>query len=184
MATFVVAGVEKIEYAPASLTGVVASWKPIPKIAPGTVVFTKNNGTKTSIVPEDEDIAFVNFFQPGDGDTLAIGVLQQDPDLVQALFNVTYDEDTTTLTYLAKEKIANLAFKITTRPMKDGRKCIITIYNSDVQTTYANNLTKDQVEQLLLTATLGTYRAAGMTEDGVYTKQFVLANGTTIDSGA
>lgn len=186
MATNVVGGIEKIEVAPASLTGVVEAnaWKQIPNIAPGSVAFTRSLGTRTSIVPEDKDVAFVNFYAPGEGDTLTIGVLEQTPELVQMLFNVDYAAATTMITYKATEKRANLAIKITTRPMKDGRKCIITIYNSEVQTGYANNLTKDAVEQLALTATLGSYRAAGMTEDAIYTKQFVLANGTTIDSTA
>ena len=182
MATFVVGGIEKIEYAPASLVGVVSDWTEIPNIAPGSVTFTKNNGAKTSIVPEDKDVAFINFFAPGDGDTLALGVLEQNPDLVQELFNVTYTEATTLTAYKAKEKIANLAFKLTTRPLKDGRKCIITIYNTDVQTGYANNLEKTAAEQLALVATLGTYIPALETEDFIYTKQFVLADGSTIDS--
>lgn len=184
MATFVVAGVEKIEYAPASNVGVVASgaWKEIPNIAPDSVTFTRNQGTKSSIIPEDKDVAFINFFTPGEGDTLALGVLEQNPTLVQELFNVDYDEETTSTAYKAKEKIANLAFKITTRPVKDGRKCIITIFNTETQTGYANNLTKTAAEQLALVATLMSYRPAGKTEDYVYTKQFVLADGTPIDS--
>jgi hypothetical protein len=186
MATFIVGGVENIEYAPASVTGVIAegTWKDLPKIAPGTVQFTKSVGTKTTIVPEQDDRAFISFFAPGDGDTLAIGLLEQNPEIVQVLFDAAYDEATSLLTYGAKEKIANLAFRITTRPLVDGRKWIITIYNTEVQTTYANNLTKDQVEQLLLTATLGTYRLAATTKDLVYTKQLVLTDGTVVDSSA
>jgi hypothetical protein len=182
MATFVVGGIEKIEYAPASLVGVVTTWKQIPNIAPDSVLFTKNNGTKTSLVPEDADVSFINFFAPGDGDTLALGVLEQNPTLVADLFNVKYTIATTLTAYKATEKIANLAWRLTTRPLKDGRKCIIIIYNSDVQTGYANNLTKTAAEQLALIATLGSYRPAGETEDFIYTKQFVLADGTIIDS--
>lgn len=184
MATFVVGGIEKIRYAPASLVGVVSSgaWKDMPNIAVGTVQMTKNIGTKTSIKKEDGNTVFINVFQPAEGDTLTIGLLEQNPDLVQELFDVDYEETTTTTEYYVGEKIANLALEITTFPMKDGRKCIITIYNTDVQTGYANNLTADAVEQLALTANLNTYRKAGDTKDKVYTKQFVLADGTTIDS--
>jgi hypothetical protein len=182
MATFVVGGIEKIEYAPASLVGVVTTWKQIPNIAPDSVTFTKNNGTRTGLVPEDSDVAFINFFAPGEGDTLVLGVLEQNPDLVQTLFNVKYTAATTLTEYKAAEKIANLAWKITTRPLKDGRKCIITIYNTDVQTGYANNLTKTAAEQLALVATLGSYRPAGETEDYVYSKQFVSASGVVINS--
>ncbi|WP_183560688.1 hypothetical protein [Mucilaginibacter sp. SP1R1] len=184
MATFVVSGIQKIRYAPASPLGVVQSgdWKQIENVAPGTVLFTKNNGAKTSIVPEDKDVAFLNFFAPSDGDVLTLGVLEQNPDLVQQLFNVTYTVATTLLAFKAKEKIANLAWELTTRPAKDGRKCIITIYNTDVQTGYANNLEKTAAEQLALNCTLGTYRPALATEDFIYTKQFVLADGTVIDS--
>lgn len=184
MPTFVVGGIERIRYAPASLTGVVSSgaWKDMPNIAVGTVAMTKNIGTKTSIKKEDGNTNFINLFQPADGDTLTIGLLEQNPELVQELFSVDYDPETTTLEFFAEEKIARLAIEITTAPMKDGRKAIITIYNNDVQTGYTNNLTADAVEQLALTANIGSYRKAGDTKDKVYTKQFVLADGTVIDS--
>ena len=182
MATFVVGGIEKIEYAAASLVGVVTVWKPMPNIAVGSVLMTKNIGTKTSIKKEDGNTNFINLFQPADGDTLTIGLLEQNPVLVQELFSVEYLPATTTMEYYAEEKIAHLALKITTTPMKDGRKAIIIIYNNDVQTGYANNLTADAVEQLALTANIGSYRKAGDTKDKVYTKQFVLADGTVIDS--
>ncbi|MDQ1139420.1 hypothetical protein [Pedobacter agri] len=184
MATFVVGGVEKIEYAPASLLGVVSdgAWKEVPNIAPDSVTFTKNQGTKSSITPEDKDVAFINFFTPGEGDTLALGVLEQNPALEQELFNVKYTASTTTTDFKAKEKIANLAWRITTRAMKDGRKAVITMFNTDVQTGYANNLTKTVAQQLALIATLGTYRPSGETEDYIYSKKFVTAAGATIDS--
>lgn len=184
MATFVIGGIEKIRYAPASAVGVVSSgaWKDMPNIAVGTVAMTKNIGTKTSIKREDGNNTFINLFQPADGDTLTIGLLEQNPALVQELFSVEYDADTTTLEYYAEEKIAHLALEITTAPMKDGRKAIITIYNTDIQTGYVNNLTADAVEQLALTASIATYRKSGDTKDKVYTKQFVLADGTVIDS--
>lgn len=182
MATFVVGGIEKIEYAAASLTGVVTEWKPMPNIAVGSVLMTKNIGTKSTIKKEDGNTAFINLFTAAEGDTLTIGLLEQNPELVQELFSVDYIPTTTTMEYFAEEKIARLAIKITTVPMKDGRKAIITIYNNDVQTGYANNLTADAVEQLALTASIGSYRKAGDTKDKVYTKQFVLADGTVIDS--
>jgi hypothetical protein len=184
MPTFVVGGIEKIEYAAASLVGSVTTWKPMPNIAVGSVLMTKNIGTKGSIKKEDGNTTFINTFTPADGDTITIGLLEQNPELVQELFDVEYTATTTTMEYYAGEKIAHLALKITTFPMKDGRKCIITIYNNDIQTGYANNLTADQVEQLALTASIGSYRKAGDTRDKVYTKQFVLANGTVIDSTA
>jgi hypothetical protein len=182
--TFVVGGIEGIRWAPASLTGVVASgaWKDMPNIAVGTVQMTKNIGSRTSIKQEDGNKTFLNLFQPADGDTLTIGLLEQNPDLVQVLFDVTYTPLTTTIEYYAGEKIANLALEITTVPMRDGKKCIITIYNNEVQTGYTNNLTADAVEQLALTANIGSYRKAGDTKDKVYTKQYVSADGTVIDS--
>ncbi|WP_443945603.1 hypothetical protein ACJVDH_00395 [Pedobacter sp. AW1-32] len=182
MATFVVGGIEKIEYAPASLVGTVETWKEIPNIAPDSVTFTRNQGTKSSIVPEDKDVAFINFFTPAEGDTLVLAVLEQNPELEQALFNVEYTAATTTTRFKAKEKIANLAFRITCRPMKDGRKAQITMFNTDTQTGYANNLTKTDAQRLALTATLGTYRKAGDTEDFVYDKTFLTAAGAAIDS--
>lgn len=182
MATNVVGGIEKIEYAAASLTGVVSVWKPMPNVAVGSVVMTKNVGAKSDIFKEDGNRSFIKIFAPAEGDTLTIGLLSQDPELVQELFSVEYDDETTTLEYFDEEKIANLAIRITTVPMKDGRKCVITIYNNQVQTGYTNSLTRDNVEQLALTAHIGTYRKAGDTKDKVYTKQFVTANGTVIDS--
>lgn len=184
MPTFVVGGIEQIRYAPASLTGAVApeAWKVMPNIAVGTVAMTKNVGARTSIKKEDGNNTFINLFQPADGDTLTIGLLEQNPALVQELFSVDYDANTTTLEFYAEEKIAHLALEVTTVAMKDGRKAIITIYNNDIQTGYVNNLTADAVEQLALTANIGTYRKAGDTKDKVYKKQFVLADGTVIDS--
>jgi hypothetical protein len=182
MATNVVGGIEKIEYAAASLTGVVSVWKPMPNVAVGSVLHTKNIGTKSTINKEDGKRAFINIFAPAEGDLLTIGLLSQDIALIQELFSVEYDEETTTVEYFDEDKIANLAIKITCSPMKDGRKCIIIFYNTDVQTGYANNLTFDQVQQLALTASLGTYRKAGDAKDKVYSKQWVLANGTVIDS--
>ncbi len=182
MADNVVGGIEGIEYAAASLTGVVATWKPAPNIAVGSVLMTKNIGTKSTINKEDGNRAYINLFAPAEGDTLTIGLLSQDPEMLQELFDVDYVDTTTTVEFYADEKIAHLALRITSIPMKDGRKCIITIYNTDVQTGYANNLTFDQVQQLALTASIGTYRKVGDTRDKVYTKQWVLADGTVIDS--
>lgn len=184
MATFVVGGIEKIEYGAGSAVGVAPTWKLMPNIAVGTVAMTKNIGTKTSIKKEDGNTTFVNLFQPADGDMLTIGLLEQNPALVQELFSVEYDEETTMTEYFAEEKIANLALKITTKPMKDGRKCIITIFNTQVQTGYVNNLTSDAVEQLALTCSIESYLKSGDTKPKVYQKQFVLANGTVIDSSA
>lgn len=184
MPTFVIGGIERIRYAPASLTGVIlpAAWKPMPNIAVGTVQMTKNIGSKTSIKKEDGNNTFINLFQPADGDTITIGLLEQNPELMKELFSLDYVAATTMMEFYAEEKIAHLALEITTVPMKDGRKSIITIYNNDVQTGYANNLTADAVEQLAITASIGSYRKAGDTKDKVYTKQFVLADGTVIDS--
>lgn len=184
MATYVVAGVEKIEYAPASPVGVVteSAWKTIENIAPGSVKFTENQQTKSSIIPEDKDVAFVNFYAPAEGDFYTLGVLEQNPTLIQELYNVKYTAAKTLLEYKAIKKIPNLALRFTTRSIKDGRKTIITAYNTEVQTGTDGNLTKDAVEQKVLTATLNTYRPAGETEDYLYSKQTVKADGTVIDS--
>lgn len=186
MATYAVGGVEKVEYAPASSVGVIAenAWKRIENISPGSVLFTKNVGTKTSIVPEDKDKAFVNFFAPAEGDVLTFAVLEENPGLEQELHNIKYTAATTTLAYKAAEKIANLAFRITTRPVKDARKQVITFFNTDVQTGSANNLTKDALQTPALTATIGTYRPAAEEEDFIYEKKWVTAAGAVIDSTA
>lgn len=182
--TYVVSGIEKVEYAPASTTGVIeeSAWKEIENIAPGSVLFTKNVGTKTSITPDNKDKPLVNFFAPSEGDTVSIGILEEHPDLEQELHNVDYNPATTTLDYEADEKIANLAFRLTTRPVKENKKQVITFFNTDVQTGSANNLTRDAVQTPALTATIGTYRPADKTKDYVYRKQWKTAAGGVIDS--
>lgn len=185
MATNVVGGIEKIEVAPAFQTeaGIAtAVWKILENIAPDSVLYTKNADTETSIVPEDKDIAFVTFYTPGEPDSLTVGLLEQKPDVMELLENVVYAAATTKVTTLAKRKVADLAWRITTRPMKDGRKCVIVIPNTHAVTTYANNLTKTAVQQLLITAKIDSFKTTTGSLDAISVKTWVLADNSPIDS--
>jgi hypothetical protein len=185
MATNVVGGIEQIEVAPAFQTeaGIASAvWTVLENIAPDTVLYTKNADTESSIVPEDKDVAFITFYTPGEPDSLAVGLLEQKPEVMQLLENVVYAPATTKVTTLAKRKIADLAWRITTRPMKDGRKCIIIIPNTHAVTTYANNLSKTTVQQLLITAKIDSFKTTTGSLDAISIKTWVLADGTAIDS--
>lgn len=187
MATNVVGGVEKIRIAPAvtteaAVTTGLASAVLLEYIAGDTVAYTKNSDTVTDLIPEDKDAAFITFYAPGEPDQITIGVLQQLPTVMQMLENVVYTPATTKIVNLAKRKVANLMIEITTRSMKDGRKQIIVLPNVEVTTTYAGNLTKTAVQQLLLTGRVGTFKTTTTNLDAISIKTWVLEDGTAIDS--
>lgn len=178
-----ISGIEKLEWAPASAVGSIldANWKVIENITADSVSVTENNPTKTSLTPEDKDVPVVNFYAPGEGDVLTLSVLSQNPELLQQLYNVDYTAGTSTLEFKAKKKIANLAFRITSRPT-NGKKTVSTYYNTEVLVSNSGNKTKTDVEKKVLTATILTYRPAGKTEDYVYKLQYQLPDGTPIDA--
>jgi hypothetical protein len=185
MATYVVGGVEKIELAPAFFTeaGVsTAVWTQVEYIAPDTVVYTKNADTETDLVPEDKDTAFITFYTPGEADTIAFGILQQYPTIMAMLFNQEYVAATSKTTILAKRKVANLAIKITTRSMKDGRKQTIVMPNVAFTTTFVNNLSKTTVQQLLLTGKVQSFKTTTTLLDAIVIKTFITEANAVIDS--
>lgn len=177
--TNVILGIELLEVGTASNIGIVSDWVRLENIAPDSVTHTKNNGTVTGVIPEDKDVALFSIFAPADPGTLTIGVLEQKPSVMQKLFNTVYDPATSLLTVLSKERIANLAVRITTRPV-NGRKCIITWYNTNAQTGFANNIAKTVQENLAIVATILSYSFNG--QDASYSKQWVLEDGTPINS--
>lgn len=185
MAKTVLNGIERIRYAPASALGVVsdAAWKLIENITMGSVSITEGNQTKTDIMVEDKDVAAFSVYTPAEGDVLTLSVLDHNPTLLQDLYNVDWAAATSTMDFKAAKKIANLAFEVTTRPV-EGRKMVITFYNTDVQVSSDGAITKDGAQSKVLTATIKAYRPAAKTEDYIYSKKIVTGTGAVVDSTA
>lgn len=185
MATYVVGGVEKIELAPAFFTeagATGATWVRAENVAPDTVAYTKNADTQTDIIPEDKDVPFITFYQPGEPDQIVFGLLEHHPVIMAMLFNQEYTATTSKTTMLAKRKIANLAVKITTRNMKDDRKQVIVIPNVSFETTIVNNLSKTSAQQLLLTGKIGSFKTTTSLADAILIKTWVTDANVAIDS--
>ena len=180
---FYISGIEKLEYAPASELGVIAenAWKLIENITENSVKYTETPLSKTSLNAEDKDIAPVNFYAPAEGDVLTLGVLATNPTLLGDLYYLDYVAATTTIHFEDTKKIANLAFRITSRPT-NGKKTIRTYYNTEVQTATDGNQTRTDVEKKVLTATLKTYTPAGKTKRFTHSLQVVNPDGTVINS--
>ncbi|RZJ90284.1 MAG: hypothetical protein EOO20_08550 [Chryseobacterium sp.] len=180
-----ISGIETLEWAAASKVGSIAdnAWKRIENITPDSVSFVENNPTKTSITPEDKDVAVVNFYAPSEGDILNLSVLSQNPELLQELYNVDYTAATSTFEFEAKKKISNLAFRITSRPT-NGIKTQSTYFNTEVTVANNGNKTKTDVEKKVLAATILSYRPAGKTKDYVYRLQYLTPDGDPIDATA
>lgn len=176
-----VQGVELLEFAipnsDGSLGGV--SWKRFENVAPGTVNYTSNSDNQSSIIPEDKDSPVIVLTTPGDPDTFNFGLLELSDENFNVLFNTDYDAATSTVTVQAKRKKANLAIRLTTRPV-NGVKKVITYPNTDCVTTYANNFTKDALVQFGVAASVLSYTSiAG--KEAIYSIQTVKADGSNID---
>ncbi len=187
MATNFVGGVEKVRIAPAVFTeaGVTTGLSTAVQlefIANDTVAYTRNSDTQTDLTAEDKDVPVLTFFVPGEADQIAIGVLQQKPEIMAMLENIVYTPATTKIVNLAKRKVANLMIEITTRSMKDNRKQIIVLPNVQVVTTYTGNLTKAGVQQILLTGKVGTFTTTADSKDAISIKTWVTEAGAAIDS--
>lgn len=176
-----VQGVELLEFAipneDGSLVGV--DWKRFENVAPGTVSYTGNADTETSIIPEDKDVPIIILSTPGDPDEFNFGLLEISEDNFNVLFNVQYDEATSKVTVLANRKRANLAIRLTTRPVH-GRKKVITYPNTSCTTTFVNNFTKDALVEFGVVAAILSFTTEDG-KDGIYTIQTVLEDGSTID---
>jgi hypothetical protein len=185
MAKTILSGIETIEYAAASTLGVVtdANWKKIENITMGSVSITESTQTKTDIMAEDKDTAVFSVYAPAEGDVLTLSVLDHNPTLLQELYNVKWTAATSTMDFKAKKKIANLAFRLTSRPV-DGQKQVITFFNTEVQTTSDGAITKDGAQSKVLTATILAYRPSAETEDYIYSKKTVTASGAVVNSTA
>lgn len=185
MAITAIHGIEQVRWAPASSVGVVSegAWKKLENIAMGSVTFTEGTSTKTDIMVEDKDVAAFSVYTPAEGDVLSIATIDHNPELLQVLYNVDWTAATSSMDFKASKKIANMAFEITTRAVS-GRKTILTVFNTQVQTTSDGAITKDGTQNKVLTATLMPYRPAGKTDDYIYSKKIVGPNGEVINSTA
>lgn len=176
-------GVESIEFATFLPDGTVdtASWVKGNNFADGTVVYTSNADTLTSIIPEDKDTAIFTIATPGDPDTFNFNCFELSVANYQRFFNVDFDPATTTLTVLAQKKRANLAIRLTTRPV-NGVKKIYTYSNTQCDVTYAENFTKEALVQLAVAASIMSYPVliGAETKDAIYTLQTVNADGSVI----
>lgn len=173
-------GVEKAEWGTGNQYGIVSDWTQVENLQPDSITRTKNNGTLAGFIPEDKDAPLFTVYTPADTPgTITIGLAEQKPDSMQRLFNTIWDAATSTLVVLAKEKIANLAIRLTSRPV-NGRRSIITYYYIDALTGYSNNIAKAVNEALAITGTIKPFLYLG--QDAIYTQQWVNEDGTPIDS--
>lgn len=178
----IVNGVEKIEFGIPGLNGALpTSWTRFENIEDGSVSYTSNQDSKTSITPEDKDTPIITLYTPGDGDVFNFGLLEISPENLQALFNVNYDPATSTITILSQKKYANLAVRLTTRPQM-GVKKIFTYRNCQCEVSYNNNFTKNALVSIRVAATIYSFKLGDGVTDALYTIQKVLADGSTIDA--
>lgn len=185
MASSYVSGIEMVEIAPAFFTEAglsTANWTRLENIAPDTATYTRNADTETELIPEDKDIAEITFYQTGEADQFVIGVLEQKPAVMNMLENNVYTAATTKTVTLAKRKIANLAIRITSRSVKDNRKLVTVVPNTNVVLTYTGNYNKNSVQQLLLTAKIGSFKTTTSLLDAISIKTWVTDAGAPIDS--
>lgn len=174
-------GVEKAEWGTGNSYGIVTDWEQLENLQPDSVQRTKNNGTLAGVIPEDKDVPLFTIYTAPEPGTIAIGVMEQKPAVMQKLFNTIWDAASSTLVVLAKEKVANLAIRLTSRPV-NGRRAIITYMNIDALTGYANNIAKTVQENLAIVGTVMPWLYLG--QDAHYTMQWVNEDGTPIDSTA
>lgn len=176
----IVQGVEMLELAVIDPnTGVLGPYVRAENVAPDTVNYTSNADTETSIIPEDKDVAIITLSTPGDPDQFNFGLLELSDENYAKLFNVEQDLTTSTTTVLATRKRANLAIRLTTRPV-NGVKKVFTYPNTQCTTTYVNNFDKQSLVQLGVVANIMAFTSVGG-KDAIYTVQTVKADGSVIN---
>ncbi|RZK67657.1 MAG: hypothetical protein EOO95_02255 [Pedobacter sp.] len=187
MATNFVGGVQKIRVAPAvqtegAITTGLASAIEIEFIAMDTVQYTENSDTTEDLKAEDKDYTILSFQTDGDPDQIVISVLQQKPEVLAMFENIVYTPATTKIVGLAKRKVADVMFEITTRSMKDNRKQVIVLPNVSVVKSTDGNLTKNGVQRMVLTGKVGAFKTTTGNLDAKYIKTWVTDAGAPIDS--
>lgn len=182
--SYVMSGIEKIEFAPAYTTEAGApaanAWRRVENIAPGSVTYNNNEDNKTPITPEDKDAPVVVLKAPGDPDSFDFSVLDFSPENFADLFNVAYDAATTKITMLAQRKESALAIRVTTRPV-GGTKRIYVFPNTTTTATVQNSFTKDGLVQIGASADILSFTTTAG-QEALYTHQIVNPDGTTINS--
>lgn len=177
--TFVMKGVEKAEWGTGNKFGIISDWTQVENLQPDSVQRTKNNGTLAGFIPEDKDGPLFSIYTAPEPGTIAMGLAEQSPVNMQKLFNTIWNPATSTLVVLSKEKVANLAIRLTSRPV-NGRRAIITYCNLDCLTGFSNNLAKGVNESLAIVGNIMPFYYLG--QEASYTMQWVNENGTPIDS--
>ncbi|MBF9252486.1 hypothetical protein I2I11_04200 [Pontibacter sp. 172403-2] len=184
MAITPISGIERLDFAPAykniADAPLDAAWRRVENINNGTVSLTQNEDSVNQIIPEDKDVAEVTLSTPGEADTFNFSTLDFTQENFADLFNVAFDAATSTTTFKAQRKVANLAIRMTTRPV-NGIKYIITFPNTDARSRVENPFTKDGLVQISATATILSFIDADG-EEATRTMQMVKADGTVIDS--
>lgn len=185
MATYAIGGVEKIELAPAFFTQAglaTAVWVRALNVVEDTTLYTENSDTETEIVPADSDSAFLFLATPGEADQVQFGLLELHPTIQAMLYNQEYVATTSTTTMLAKRKVANLAIKITTRSIKDGRKQTVVIPNVFFRTAATGNYNKTSAVQILITGKVSTFKTTTTLLDAKSIRTWITDAGAVIDS--
>lgn len=173
-------GVEQVEWALGDRYGNVTDWTRVENVQPDSVQRTLNNSTIAGFTPEDKDAPLFKIVTPPENPgTITIGLTEQSPAIMDRLFNVIYDAATTKTVVLAKEKIAHLAIRLTSRPV-NGRKRILTYMSIDAITGLANNIAKTVNEYLAITGTVNPWSYLG--QEAVYIDQWVNEDGSAINS--
>lgn len=149
-------------------------------INPGSVTRTKNRDNIERLIADGKSVAYVTFRTPGDPNTIAIALLDQNPEVEQLLSNIVYDAATTTITELADRKLANICIEITTAPL-NGKKCIIFIPNVDASLSTADPLTFNNVEKFVIDGEIKSYMTTD-NKEAISIKKWVTPAGTAIDS--
>ncbi|MEJ2905092.1 hypothetical protein WAE58_21785 [Pedobacter panaciterrae] len=189
MATFFVAGTEKVEIAPAFFTEAGAStavWTQLEYVAKDNPPqYTKNIDTKTTLLAEDKSGVVLTFWEEGEPNVLTVGILQQKPTVLAMLDNIVYTPATSKIIELAKRKVANLAIRLTTTSVKDNRKQVVIFPNTDVTNTTPGGGNRTTVQQLLLNASIGTFKTTTDNLDAISMKTWVTGDtNAVIDSTA
>lgn len=160
-----------------------SSWAKAENFAPGSVVYTSNQPTITSIIPEDKFTAIFTIATPGDPDTINFNCFELSVENYQRFFNTNFDASTNTIIVLAQQKRARLAIELTTQPV-NGVKKIFTYPNVECQVGYAENFTKEALVQLAVVGQVQAYTTfiGGVETEALYSLQTVNEDGSIINA--
>jgi hypothetical protein len=177
---YTLSGISKVFIGPASTTANLVDMFEIDNIAPGTFTRTKNVDTKERIIADGKTAAYITFSAPGDPDTVAFQLLDQNPKVEELLSNVIYDPATSTITELAKRKVAAFALLIYTE-LKNGKSAIITIPNIEGGLGTADALTFNNVEKFAVSGELKGFITVNG-EEAISIKQWLDSTGKPLNA--